>query len=61
MTSGFSLVNLSAAKNISPQFSIQAGIENLLNYTQAVQQQQLPGRQFFISLQFNLPKTLVKK
>jgi outer membrane receptor for ferrienterochelin and colicins len=61
MTSGFSLVNLSAAKNISPQFSIQAGIENLLNYTQAVQQPQLPGRQFFISLQFNLSKTLVKK
>ena len=61
LTPGFSLVNLSAAKNISPQFSIQAGIENLLNYTQPIQQPQLPGRQFFISLQFNLSNSLVKK
>lgn len=61
MTTGFSLVNLAGAKNISPQLAIQAGIENLLNYTQPIQQPQLPGRQFFISLQFNLSKTLVNK
>lgn len=54
MTSGFTLLNFTAAKAITKNTSMQLGIENILNYTQPVQQPQLPGRTFFVSLQCSL-------
>lgn len=57
MTSGFTLLNFTTATSITKNTSIQAGIENILNYTQSVQQPQLPGRTFFVSLQCSITNT----
>lgn len=61
MTAGFTLLNFTTAKSITKTTSMQAGIENILNYTQSVQQPQLPGRTFFVSLQCSLSNSTSKK
>ena len=61
MTSGFTLLNFTTAKSITKNTSIQLGIENILNYTQSVQQPQLPGRTIFVSLLCSLSNTNNKK
>lgn len=54
MAEGFLLVNLSASQQINRWLSMQGNIENLLNYTNPQYAPHLPGRQFTLSVFFQL-------
>ena len=47
------LFNISVSKNVHQYCTIQTGIENLFNYTNAVQMPNISGRLFFINLNFS--------
>lgn len=51
---GYIQCNLSANKDLSHSFSLQAGINNLLNYTDKANIPNLPGIQYFARLQYQL-------
>lgn len=52
-------INISAGKELKKGWKIQSGIDNLTNYTDANNLPNLPGRTFYISLQYNfLNKTI---
>lgn len=50
---GFALINIVANKSLGEKFNIQAGVENLLDYTQPVLMPAQFGRSYFINLNFN--------
>ncbi len=50
----FTLLNISVNKNLGKYFDLQAGIENLLNYTNKVYMPNIFGRVYFINLNFKL-------
>lgn len=54
MAEGFLLVNLSVNQQINRLLSLQANVENLLNYTHPKYAPHLPGRQVSLSLFFQL-------
>lgn len=56
MVQGFLMANVAVATHILPQLHVQAGIENLFNYTNAVQQPNLSGQVFFINLNYSIFK-----
>lgn len=51
---GFIQVNLTVSKKLENRFELQGGINNLFNYRDAVNLPQIPGRQFFINIQFSI-------
>lgn len=51
---GFWLCNIAASKRIVKGLDVQAGVENLLDYTNASRLPQYPGRIFFINLNCQL-------
>ena len=53
MVKGYWMVNIAASKTFHENFTIQAGTENLLNYTNPVQLSNIPGRLFFINLNYS--------
>ncbi len=54
MVSGFWMMNLSATKSFSNGFHIQAGVENLFNYTNPARLSNIAGRLFFINLNYSV-------
>ncbi len=53
MVNGFWMVNLSVSKSFSSHFSIQAGTENILNYTNPAKLSNIAGRLFFLNLNYS--------
>lgn len=53
---GYMLLNLSAGKRLTSNVLVQAGADNLLNYTDPQNIPGLPGRLWFIALQLQLGK-----
>lgn len=51
---GFALINLVVHKNIGKYFMLQAGVENLLDYTQTVLMPSQFGRSYFVNVNFKL-------
>lgn len=52
--SGFVLLNTTVSKKITGFLEAQAGIENILNYTNRLQMPNMFGRSYFINLNFKL-------
>ncbi len=50
---GFWMTNIAASKNINQKISLQVGVENLMDYTNAAQLPNIAGRIFFINLHFS--------
>ena len=49
----FTTINISASKKILKKFTIQAGVNNLFDFTNPQEISTLSGRLFFTRLQFN--------
>lgn len=54
MAEGFFMANLSVSQRINSHFSLQGGIENILNYTHPQYAPHLPGRQWTLSVIFQV-------
>ncbi len=54
MTPGYWMLNIAASKSIGSALRVQVGAENLLNYTNAIQLPNIPGRTFFININCNI-------
>jgi outer membrane receptor for ferrienterochelin and colicins len=50
---GFFQINMAASKQLNKQLEIQAGINNILNYSDPVNLPNIPGRQYFISFYYS--------
>ena len=53
---GFALLNTTLSKQLGNRFDIQAGIENILNYTNKLLMPNIYGRSYFINVNFKLEK-----
>jgi outer membrane receptor for ferrienterochelin and colicins len=53
---GFVLVNTTLSKQIGNRWNVQAGIENILNYTNKLLMPNIYGRSYFINVNFKLEK-----
>ena len=53
---GFVLVNTTFSKQIGNRLDVQAGIENILNYTNKLLMPNIYGRSYFINVNFKLEK-----
>ena len=56
MAKGYTTINLAASKQINQRWQLSAGLENLLNYTDAVNLPGNPGFNAFVGAQFLLVK-----
>ena len=54
MTPGYWMLNVATSKSIGQAIRIQVGAENLLDYTNAIQLPNIPGRTFFININCNI-------
>lgn len=54
MVKGFWMLNVAANKSLHNGFSIQGGIENILNYTNPARLSNIAGRLFFVNLNYSL-------
>ncbi len=54
MTPGYWLLNMASSKSISKAFRVQIGIEDILNYTNALQLPNIAGRTFFININYSI-------
>jgi outer membrane receptor for ferrienterochelin and colicins len=54
MTPGYWLLNMASSKAISKAFRVQIGIEDMLNYTNALQLPNIAGRTFFININYSI-------
>ncbi len=50
MVKGFVMANIAVAKAINDHFQLQAGVENLFDYTNAQKMPNIPGRLFFLNI-----------
>ncbi|MCU0399364.1 MAG: TonB-dependent receptor, partial [Cyclobacteriaceae bacterium] len=57
---GYALVNISVAKTIKNAFRIQAGVDNLFDYTEPVLIPNLPGRLLYTSISYSFSKKNVQ-
>ncbi|MGH2553206.1 MAG: TonB-dependent receptor plug domain-containing protein [Chitinophagaceae bacterium] len=53
IVSGFWMLNITAKKSFHGGFSIQGGVENILNYTNPAKQNNIAGRLFFFNLNYS--------
>lgn len=53
---GFVLMNATASKQLGRQWEVQAGVQNILNYTNKLLMPNIFGRSYFINLNFKLEK-----
>ena len=60
MVNGFLMVNAALAKSITNHFQLQAGVENIFNYTNAQRVPNIPGRLFFVNINYSFGKTFQK-
>jgi outer membrane receptor for ferrienterochelin and colicins len=56
MVPGFWLANIAVSKNINQSFQLQAGVENLLNYTNVQQLPNIAGRLLFLNINYTFNK-----
>lgn len=54
--SGYALVNISVAKTLPAGLRIQAGIDNLFNYTDRIYIPNIPGRLMYVSVGYSFSK-----
>jgi outer membrane receptor for ferrienterochelin and colicins len=54
MTAGYWMLNIAASKSIGHSLRVQVGAENLLDYTNAIQLPNIPGRTYFININLNI-------
>ena len=54
MVKGFWMLNIAVSKSFVRGFSLQCGVENMLNYTHPARLSNIPGRLFFINLDYSL-------
>lgn len=54
MTAGYWMLNIAASKSIGQTLRVQIGAENLLDYTNAIQLPNIPGRTYFININYNI-------
>ena len=54
MTPGYWLLNMASSKAIGKAFRLQIGIEDLLNYTNALQLPNIAGRTYFININYSI-------
>jgi outer membrane receptor for ferrienterochelin and colicins len=50
---GYIQLNMAAGKSFTNGVAVQAGIDNLLNYTDVLNLPNLPGRTFYLSVSYN--------
>jgi outer membrane receptor for ferrienterochelin and colicins len=50
---GYIQLNMAAGQNFTNGLSVQAGIDNVLNYTDVLNLPNLPGRTFYLSVSYN--------
>ncbi|HBK89595.1 MAG: TonB-dependent receptor [Cyclobacteriaceae bacterium] len=55
--SGYALVNISMAKTLPAGIRIQAGIDNLFNYTDRIYIPNIPGRLMYVSVGYSFSKS----
>ncbi len=60
MTAGYAMVNIAASKTIGNHFRLQAGVENLFNYTNPTQLANIAGRLFFLNLNYSIDQLFTK-
>lgn len=53
---GFVLMNATASKQLGKQWEVQAGVQNILNYTNKLLMPNIFGRNYFLNLNFKLEK-----
>jgi outer membrane receptor for ferrienterochelin and colicins len=56
MVAGFWMSNIAISKNFNKSFQLQAGIENLFNYTNAQQLPHIAGRLLFVNINYAFNK-----
>ena len=56
MVKGHVMVNAAVAKSINHHFQIQAGAENIFDYTNAQKLPNIPGRLFFVNMNYSFGK-----
>jgi outer membrane receptor for ferrienterochelin and colicins len=56
MVNGFLMANVAVAKSINDHFQLQAGVENIFDYTNAQKLPNIPGRLFFININYSFGK-----
>jgi len=61
MVKGHVLMNTSLAKSVGKRFQLQAGIENIFDYTNAERLPDIPGRLFFININYSIGKSFQNK
>jgi outer membrane receptor for ferrienterochelin and colicins len=54
LVKGFMMMNLTAAKTFRQVWSIQAGVDNMLNHTNVLQMPNLAGRIYFININYSI-------
>ncbi|HWR33509.1 MAG TPA: TonB-dependent receptor [Chitinophagaceae bacterium] len=60
MVNGFWMLNMAVSKSFSNGFGIQAGAENILNYTNPARLSNFAGRLFFVNLNYSIANKLNK-
>jgi outer membrane receptor for ferrienterochelin and colicins len=61
MVKGHVMVNAAVGKSITRHFQLQAGVENIFNYTNAQKLPDIPGRLFFINMNYSFGKFFQNK
>lgn len=61
MVQGYWIANMAIAKNINQRFQLQAGVENLFDYTNAIQMPNIAGRLFFLNINYSFNHIIHKK
>ena len=54
MTPGYWLINMASSKTLGKKFRVQIGIEDILNYTNALQLPNIAGRTFFTNINYTI-------
>ncbi len=57
MVKGFMMMNAAVAKSVNDHFQLQAGVENIFNYTDAQHLPEIPGRLFFVNMNYTFEKS----
>jgi outer membrane receptor for ferrienterochelin and colicins len=58
MVKGFVMTNIAVARSLNEQWQLQAGVENLFDHTNAEKMPNIPGRLFFVNINYSFGKIL---
>jgi len=54
LSADYTMLNIAVSKTICTHFRVQAGVENLLNYTNPAQLSNIAGRLFFLNINYSI-------